>query len=396
MILMCMCLCIQFTACNLLEDTDWIAQEAEKIGGKITCGEFVIDGEIFTFPMDLQDVLDKGWHISNNIDNDKTFLLEPGGTTKEFQLFPDDNHENSILVSVANLSDDKTTVDKCKVISIRLKENHFDYVLPGGLTRRNTQEDVENEYDEPMKVDEKDSKKEYTYTYTSKEGFECFVKLSVYNEENAKNPLSEVYYWTEPDEAAISNDVAKFINATMKVSYHNDCKEYVEYKIDTQEGAKALYMSEVEYYAYSIMEYADVNTECVTDEIYDQYCGIAKKVLSKVDWEISDIKEKGASIYTVELTIYPTNYFDVISDKVDGTIDDFNTKYENVDFNTLSDEEYLVVEIEYAKAILEAVKGLEKDIEAVSGVKRVYEFTDNGFSDSQWEEIDDIIMGVES
>ena len=53
--------------------------------------------------------------------------------------------------------------------------------------------------------------------------------------------------------------------------------------------------------------------------------------------------------------MYPTNYFDVISDKVDEAIENFNLKYEDVDLNTLTDE---------------------------------------GFTDSQWEDIDDIIMGI--
>lgn len=92
--------------------------------------------------------------------------------------------------------------------------------------------------------------------------------------------------------------------------------------------------------------------------------------------------------------MYPTNYFDVISDKVDEAIENFNLKYEDVDLNTLTDDEYAQVEAEYADAILIVIKGLEKDIEVASEVKKTYKFTDEGFTDSQWEDIDDIIMGI--
>lgn len=409
MTLMCLCLCVQISACGLFgEDTEWIKEEAEKIGDDITCGEFVIDGEIFSFPMDLQDIIDKGWHISNNVVNEKTFQLEPGGMSDEFQMFPDDDHEHSIRVSVINVSDKNATVDKCKVATLTVKENNFDYVLPGGINRRSTQDEVEDSYDNAV-VEEKDREKIYTYKYTTDEGFVCYVKLSVYNKENANNPLSEVNYWINFEETIGSDDshnsvdfgendetsdIEKFIDFTMKASYHNNYAGYVSYGIDTQEGAKELYQSEVEYYVSNIMAYADITEDCVTDETYDEYCEIAKSVLSKVDWEIKDVKDNGDNTYSVEIILCPTNYFDVISDKVDEAIENFNLKYEDVDLNTLTDDEYARVEAEYADAILTVIKGLEKDIEVASEVKKTYKFTDEGFTDSQWEDIDDIIMGI--
>lgn len=396
-IIVCLCLCVQMSACTLGEDTKWIKEDSKKIGSDITCGQFMIDGVVFSFPMDLQDILDKGWHISNNIANDKTFLLDVGEGAEEFQLFPDDDHENCILVSVVNMGDKKATVDECMVMSVRLKENHFDYLLPGEITRRSTQKDVEKAYGEPVEVEEKDREKIYYYTYTTDEGYACNVKLSVYNKENAKNPLSEVYYWIDFEESYGGDQGCQlYVDSTMKASYHNDFEDYVNNGYDTKEGAEELYQSEVEYYAYGIMEYVEVDDTCITDEIFDKYCEISKKVLSKVDWELAGFKDNGDGTYEVELTMFPTNYFDAITSKVDEAIDEFNTKYDTVDFDSLSDDEMAEVECDYANIVLGSIKGIEDDIEVVSGIKRVYEITADGFTETQWEEIDDIIMGFKS
>ena len=403
MALMCLCVCFQFSACGLgEEDTEWIETDAKKIGKDITCGEFVIDGAVFSFPMDLQDIIDKGWHVTNNVVNKDTFKLNPGEMSDEFQMFPDDDHEHSIKVSVINVSDKSATVDKCMVASLTVKEGNFDFVLPSGLNKRSKQEDVEKTYKNADNIDEEGKQKIYQYLYTSKDGVECTVELKVYNEENATYPLSEVNYWINLDEAngfgttgVNAADVEKFMDLTMKASYHNNFAGYVSYGIDTATGAKELYQSEIEYFVYGLMEYADINSECVTDDVYEGYCSIAKDILRKAKWEIS-VKETGDSSCTVELTIYPTNYFDIISPKVDEAIDNYNVKYENVDIESISDEEYAQIEADYAGMVLAAIKGAEANVEYVDGIKRTYEFTGSGLTTEAWEEIDDITMGFAS
>ena len=398
--LMCICLCLPFTACNLAEeDTAWIEEDAKKIGKDITCGEIVINGVVYSFPMEIQDIIDMGWHVTNNITNKDTFTLEPGGMTEEFQMFPNDNSEDSIKVSVINLSDKTAKVEECMVASLTVKENCFDFVLPSGLTKRNTQEDVEKTYGDPVSVEEDDLEKKYYYEYKSEDGFDCTVRLNVYNNENATNPLTEVNYWFDVEEftkGGQAKDVDKFIDLTLKAGMRNDFAGYVSYGIDTVDGAKALYQSEVEYFAYCLMEYADISEEYVSDELYDGYCNIAKAVLKKGKWDITNVKDNRDNTYTVELVMYPTDYFDIISPKIDAAIDSFNAKYENVDFDSLTDAEYAQVEAEYAQMVYEAIKGSESMAQNTEGIKKTYEFSDTGFSDKQWDEIDNIIMGLAS
>lgn len=154
-------------------------------------------------------------------------------------------------------------------------------------------------------------------------------------------------------------------------------------------------MSEVMYYASAIMYYAYVDESYVTEEIKNEYSEIAKTLLAKAKWEISklDVSDYEYS-GTVELTLYPTNYLYIIEDKVNGVIDAYNTKYADVDFDTVDDATYTEMECDYANMVLEAIKGMENEVEYADPVVKTYEIAEEVLTDEEWEEIDDIIMGL--
>ena len=430
-LMLCIVLSFSFTGCGE-EDTTWINDVAAKMSKEITSGEVYVDDDILKFPMELQDIIDQGWHITNNITNEKTFKLGVGEMTDEFLLFPDDNHEDCISVSVVNLTTGSTTVDKCSVASLSVEASEFDFVLPNGITKRSTEEDIEKAYGKAVEVAKDGSYKVYKYTYKTEAGFACVVSLKTLN---GTYPLSEVAFsidfnnsfveeqstsemttssekdtttdknttvekdttTEEPTSSNVSNAVYNnwkdYFDACMKVCYYNNYVSYVTQGLDTIDNAKALYQSYVEYYAKAIMEYSDVTTELVTDEIFEEYCNIAKTVLKKFKWEFSNITLLADDKYSLELVLYPTNYFDLIDSQVDAAIEEYETKYASVDFDNITDEEYAEIEIDYANMVLKAIKGSENKVELTTGIKKVYEVTSQGLSDEQWDEIDNIIMG---
>lgn len=391
-LLMCLGVCLQLAACGLEEDTKWIDEAAEKMEKDITSGEIVIDGDVFTFPMDLQDILDKGWHVSNNYSDADEFKLEPGQICEEFQLYPDDDRENAIIVSVINMTRESVTVHDCMVIYLEVDSTEFDYVLPGGITKRSTFEEIEAAY-EGEEVEEGDTNNKYLYSYTTEDGYNCEIELKAYGPSTNKQTVS--YSLIYSDTSNVANECIQFIDLAMKASYHNDLEEYVANLYDTKEGAEELYMSEVMYYASALMYYAYVDESYVTEEIKNEYSEIAKTLLAKAKWEISklDVSDYEYS-GTVELTLYPTNYLYIIEDKVNGVIDAYNTKYADVDFDTVDDATYTEMECDYANMVLEAIKGMENEVEYADPVVKTYEIAEEVLTDEEWEEIDDIIMGL--
>ena len=73
-----------------------------------------------------------------------------------------------------------------------------------------------------------------------------------------------------------------YVDACMKASFYGDYEEYVLNGFDTEKNAQQLYEDEVAYYAYGIMNYSDIYTEYVTDDVFEEYCKIAEKVLANV------------------------------------------------------------------------------------------------------------------
>lgn len=391
---MCLSICFALGACSLGDG--WIDDAAKEMGNSITTGEIYIDGDVFTFPMNVSDFLDKGWHLSKSYSNIETYELEPDNYSTEFEIWKDDIY---VKVSAINMSDKNATVKDCMVQSLKVTETKVDFVLPGGLSKRSSMSDVEDKYGKADKTEaEKDYLENWTYDFSSKDGYSCQVKLEIWNDGKATYPLSSVTY----NLTAISGDVSleetvrTFVDSAMKTSYCNDYKEYVGNLYDTEQGAQELYLAEVDYYTAYLLWYVDVNSDYITEDIKNQFTDIAKTVLSKAKWEIGDIDvDEKSETGTLTLEIYPISYTELIDEKVDAVIDIYNAKYANTDFDSMSDEEYAEVEIEYANMILEAIKGIENDTTNAGKVIKEYEITgDSILTDDQWEEIDDLIMGI--
>lgn len=390
---LCLSICFALGACSAGDG--WIDDAAKEMGDSITTGEIYIDGDVFTFPMDVSDFLDKGWHLSKSYTNIETYELEPYNYSTEFEIWKDDVY---VTVSAMNMSDKNATVKDCMVQSLKITETKADFVLPGGLSKRSSMSDVEDKYGKADKTEtEKDYLEYWTYDFSSRDGYSCQAKMEIWHDGKATYPLNGVTYSLKAMSSDVSfeESIRSLVDSAMKTSYYDDYQEYVANLFDTEEGAHELYLSEVDYYASYIMWYVDINEDYITEDIIEQFRDIAKTVLLKAKWEITGLEVNEATkTGTVTLEIYPIIYIEYIDEKVDAAIDIYNTKYANTDFDSMTDEEYAAAEIEYANMVLDAIKGIENNATSGSKVVKEYDVTDAGLTDDQWGEIDDLIMGI--
>lgn len=390
--------CLSLAACSMSqeEDTQWINDNKNKLSNEITSGEIMIDGEVYTFPMYLKDFLDTGWHISNNYTNADTFKLNPGYSSTEFGLFKDKEY---IQVSVINMQDEEISLNEGMVEYLKVESSEFDFLLPQGITKRNTQEDIEAAYND-AEITEGSGYREYTYDFTSEAGLSCQVQLNVIVNDRIINPINYVKYNLKAtsDDADDSELCEIFIDSALRASFYNDYEKYVSYLYDTKDGAQELYESEVNYYVSFLLYYADISQDYIADEIYDKFYDIAKTVLSKVKWEISDIKyteaDKILGEGSVTLTLYPTNYLGLIDEPIEEAIAEYNSKYGEVNFDSLDEAAITEIENEYANMVLNAINGLENSVDTGSGISKKYDISESILTDEQWGEIDDILMGI--
>ncbi len=383
------------------EDTKWITEASSKIDKEITSGQFILDGVVYEFPMDLKYWLDNGWHVSNNYDNVDEFKLEPGTYSNKFELFND--NKQYVTVSVINNNDKDCTVKECMVYSVELKLSKVDAVLPQGITKRSKPAEIKSAYGEPTSQDNQRDYVYMSYTYEADDESKCVAELEVFDNKTTLEPCSVVkYYFMSFDviwenlveEKGVEEACKIYMDATMKASYHGDFKDYVGYSMDSKAGAEGLYNSEIAYYAEYLRYYTDLTEDYVTDEAKARFEGVAKKVLSKVFWEVKSVEDKGSSDCELTIKLYPTNFLDIIDDDVTEAIDNWNAKYEDVDFDAMSDAEYAACEQEYIESILVAMEKNADKAGTKDAVTGIYDMDLDGdfISYEDWEEIDNVLM----
>lgn len=193
-----------------------------------------------------------------------------------------------------------------------------------------------------------------------------------------------------------AQEYSDYLKSAMDTSYVGDYNKYLELAKTTKEEAEELYSNTIQYLAYSLMNYNDVNYEALSDEAIEKYNELAKKALTKVKYTVNEAK-KIDGIYQIKVEITPLDIWEITNDEVDEYIEEFINKYPN--YESMSDEELLDVEEEYAENILAILTKYVDDIKYKDSISKIVEiqFDDEGLygiSDEEWNDIDDYVMGI--
>lgn len=375
MVLMSLCtvLCFQITACSGL-GTDSKTPEVA-ISDQLESGELAIDGKKYAFPSAISDWTNNGWHISNNYANTDTFELENLVESNEFEVFNDEKESEYVSMCAINFESDPAKIEESTTSYLKMKmldgKKSIQVVLPGGITSKSTKEDVINAYGEPAEEDGDD----LCYYYTNGDGLDIAVEISVVNDK----VYMAAFGLADSNWGSVTNaqECVDFINGALETSFYGKFGTYVENKFDTEEGAQALYESEVEYYAQGLMYYLDIDSETVDGGIADGFRDVSRKVLAKFKWDdpVVDL-EDDANWGSFEITMYPTDFLDIIEEDVLAVMD-----------KGLEGDEY-------AQAILDAISPKVGEISYKEVVTESYDIDTQGTIVSQetWDEIDDILM----
>lgn len=193
-----------------------------------------------------------------------------------------------------------------------------------------------------------------------------------------------------------STEYKDYIKAAMDASYLGENDEYLNVAKTTKTDAEELYDNTVEYLAYSIMKYNSVNYNSINENIINKYKDLAKEALKKSKYAVNDGR-KVDGVYQVKLEITPIDIWEATYDEVEEYIDGFLNKYPN--YETMSGDELLAAEEEYANDILEILNPYIEDMNYKDTVSKIVEiqFDDDGLygiSQDDWDDIDDYVMGI--
>ena len=407
MLCLVMIMALGFAGCsgmNLdLDDEKFIEEGAAKISGEITSGQFVIDGVIYQFPMPLTDWLSNGWHVSSTYDNVADFRLDPYYISTDFELFNEE--EDYVRVTVYNDSAEAAPVDDCMVYSLYISTTEVDVVFPQGITKRNKPAEILEAYGEPDVKGGDANHLEATYYFADNELGQCYVELGVHDNDYTIHPFSSVRYgMVDPEEywdAMVAQkgveEAAKFyFDAAMKASFYADYEDYVSMNMDSPEGAQELYDAEIEYFADCLLYYIDITEEYITTDVRNRVIEVSKEVLSKVKWDVKSVNVNAFKEGTMTVTLYPTDFFYVIDEELYAASDDFNAKYADVDFETMSYEEYDAFEKDYTEMMVAVLEKMASSAGTLDAVEKVYDvdLEDTVLSDAAWDDVDDTIMDL--
>lgn len=375
---MCAVLCFQMTACSggASKDTQKKEEAMALLGDDLTSGELVIDGKKYSFPDDISKWTGDGWHISNRYDNTDTFELEYNVETNVFEMYNDEKSSEYVSMCAINLEMEPKKIEESTVsyldVDLSQAKDALYVVLPGGITCESTKEDVRNAYGEP----DEETDDYFQYAYTNADGLDIVIEIDFVDHVHAV-----IYALADSNWGSVTNaeECAEFINAALETSFYGEFDTYVEKNFDTLEGAQELYDSEVEYYAEGLMYYLDVDYETVDEEIADGFREVSAAVLAKFKWDepVVDLME-GVSFGSFELTMYPTDFLDIIIEDAQAVAD-----------SGLDGDEY-------AQGMLDAIRPKVDEISYREPITKTYDLdlNDGVISQDDWENIDDVLMDL--
>ena len=386
-----------------LDDEKFIEESAAKISDELTSGQFVIDGVIYQFPMPLKDWLDNGWHVSATYDNADEFRLDPYYISTEFELFNED--DDFVRMTVYNDSDEAAPVDDCIVYSLYMSTTEVDVVLPKGMTKRNKPAEVLEAYGEPDVKNDDSNHLEATYYFADDEMGQCYVELGIHDNDYTIDPFSKIKFgMIDPEEywdvmvaqKGVEGAAKFYFDAAMKASFYADYDDYVSMNMDSLDGAKELYDAEIDYFAECLLYYIDITEEYITTDVKNRAVEVAKTVLSKVKWDVKSVDVNAFKEGTMTVTLYPTDFFYIIEEDLIAASDTFNTKYADVDYETISYEEYDALEKEYTEMMVAVLEKHAASAGTLDAVEKTYDvdLEDTVLSDAAWEDVDDTVMDL--
>lgn len=409
--LLCVVMLVSTVGCggflNVMSDVaknKKLKEDAAKIATEITSGEFVLNGVVYEFPMDLKSLLDNGWKIPDDYVNADVFKLEPGVTSDEFEL--ENMIGDTMVVTVINDTLVDAKLEDCLVSSIIITSNRDKIVLPKGITSDSKFDDVVDTYGGAVSIGS-DEEKSVVYSGSNDSSWLWRVELGSSKDDNKDNLLTSVEYYLvtfanlhmRMVEEKGQEEVCKFfVNTIMNACYKGDFNDYNNYCFGDLSDGEELYQGEIDYLAEYLMYYTDISDEYASETQLARVKEVAKQVLSTVKWEIESVSLNSDNVGTMDIKLYPSDFIEVTYDLGAEAVDNYYAKYKDLDFKNVTTEELAKLESEYIDVMIGVLEKYVSSARLTEPISKSYviDIEDGVFTEEQWYEIDDYIMGIKT
>lgn len=195
----------------------------------------------------------------------------------------------------------------------------------------------------------------------------------------------------------LSKRYANYIKSTLDCSFFGETEEYLKWVDATEAEAQKTYQDTVEGYASLIMYHFEVEESTISEETIAAFQEKAKTYMKEASYSVADAVKNSDNDYSVTVTVKPIDLMASVS--YQPIVDWFNETYSQETLDAMSDEEYAVVEEEYAKKILALLDGYTVSYadEVKCTVTILVNESDNTYSvsDADWSSLDENVLGIE-
>lgn len=126
--------------------------------------------------------------------------------------------------------------------------------------------------------------------------------------------------------------------------------DYLAMVDSTAEESHQDYLDGLEVEAEIFAYYFEISN--LTDDLKDEIVELYKEIYSKAKYSVGDATKLDESTYAVKLVVSPLNIFDLVTEDLYDATEAFTEKYDGVDIDAMSDEEFNAYDREWAEIII--------------------------------------------
>lgn len=207
-----------------------------------------------------------------------------------------------------------------------------------------------------------------------------------------------------------TEDASQCVQVELDATYKGQFQPFVDfYNNVTTEDARNQYNDNVEgeagYFLYSFgIDTLDGSGDSVepTDMQLHRAKELFEKIYAKAEYSITSSTKQDDGTFAVKLTIQPINIIHLLDDNIEAGFEDFQAKYDAVDVESMSDEEFEnwytdVFAADYYDTLLDILEEQIPNIDYMdekSIVIQVQNDEEEGlsFGDEDWGNLDNMII----
>ena len=171
-----------------------------------------------------------------------------------------------------------------------------------------------------------------------------------------------------------SEQYGPYVQSLLDVSYKKDASVYLELVDDTQENVDGYYEDTMLYWAYEVAD--AFYMVLINEEVEARMVTLMENVFSHAKYEVADAVKAG-DYYTVEVTIHPINFTDLVYDEVAVYAEDFQLRSEAGEYGDYENDDaaYEAWEVAYANGVLDILESYLDQLDYAEPVSKIVKVT---------------------